>query len=121
MYLAPVVVRRPAKRPLVVQPLPVPPAARNPFLGARAVLVLQDLEVDASFNQDLMMRAFRLTPAQARLAAKMAAGTSLEEAAIELGMALETARSHLKATFNKTETHRQGELVALLNKASAPG
>lgn len=119
--LAPVVVRRAAKRPLVVQPLPVPPASRSPFLGARAILVLKDLETDAAFNQDLIAKVFELTPAQARLAIRLAGGSSVEEAALESGVALETARSHLKAIFNKTETHRQGELVALLNKVSALG
>jgi DNA-binding CsgD family transcriptional regulator len=42
----------------------------------------------------------------------------LETAAIELGVTVETARNHLKAIFNRTGTHRQGELVALLNKLS---
>ena len=99
----------------------VRPASRSPFLGARAILVLKDLETDAAFNQDLIAKVFELTPAQARLAIRLAGGSSVEEAALESGVALETARSHLKAIFNKTETHRQGELVALLNKVSALG
>ncbi len=41
-------------------------------------------------------------------------GTSLEEAANELGIARATARTQLKAVFTKTGVHRQGELVALL-------
>lgn len=119
--IASIVVRRAGRRPLMLQPLPVPPAARSPFLGARAVLVLKDLELDAAYNQDLMAKIFELTPAQARFAVKIATGRSVEEAAAELGVALETARNHLKALFSKTETHRQGELVALLNKGSAFG
>lgn len=50
----------------------------------------------------------------------MATGHSLEEAAAELGVALNTARKHLKVVFGKTETHRQDELVALLNKLQWP-
>ena len=83
--------------------------------------MLKDLETDAAFNQDMIAKVFELTPAQARLAIRLAGGSSVEEAALESGVALETARSHLKAIFNKTETHRQGELVALLNKVSALG
>jgi hypothetical protein len=41
-------------------------------------------------------------------------GTSLEQAAQELNISTETARSQLKAVFAKTDTHRQSELVALL-------
>ena len=113
---SPIVMRRQGQRPLVLQPLPVPPAARNPFFGARAILVLTDLEGTAEFSPSLLVRVFNLTPAQANIAARIAAGRSLEEIAAELGVTLETARHHLKVVFGKTETHRQGELVALLNK-----
>jgi DNA-binding CsgD family transcriptional regulator len=113
---SPIVMRRQGQRPLVLQPLPVPPAARNPFFGARAILVLTDLEGTAEFSPGLLTRVFNLTPAQANIAARIAAGRSLEEIAAELGVTLETARHHLKVVFGKTETHRQGELVALLNK-----
>lgn len=114
--MPPIVMRRPARRPLVLQPLPVPPTARNPFFGARAIIVLTDLEGDAEFSQSLVARIFNLTPAQANIAVRIAAGRSLEEVAAELGVTLETARHHLKVVFGKTDTHRQGELVALLNK-----
>lgn len=111
-----VVVRRPARSPLILQPLPVPPAARSPFLGARVILLIKDLDRDNPLRADWMVKAFGLTPAQTALAIKIAGGSSLEQAAVELGVALETARNHLKAVFSKTDTHRQGELVALLNR-----
>lgn len=116
--LDPVIVRREGKRPLVLKVLPVPPAARSPFLGARAVLVLNDLEGTAAVNPDMFGKVFELTPAQAKLAGKLATGSSMETAAAEMGVTAETARSHLKAIFNRTGTHRQGELVALLNRLS---
>jgi DNA-binding CsgD family transcriptional regulator len=116
--LDPIILRRENKRPLVLKALPVPPAARSPFLGARALLVLNDLEGTAAVNPDMLRKVFELTPAQARLAETLATGSSLETAAIELGVTVETARNHLKAIFNRTGTHRQGELVALLNKLS---
>jgi DNA-binding CsgD family transcriptional regulator len=116
--LDPIIVRRESKRPLVLKALPVPPAARSPFLGARAVLVLNDLEGAATVNPDMLGKVFELTPAQANLAGKLATGSSMETAAAELGVTVETARSHLKSIFNRTGTHRQGELVALLNRLS---
>ena len=55
-----------------------------------------------------------LTRAEARLAALLAKGSSLEEAAATLSVSIGTVRSHLKAIFAKTGTSRQAELVALL-------
>jgi DNA-binding CsgD family transcriptional regulator len=43
---------------------------------------------------------------------------SIETAADNLGVAYETARNMLKSIFQKTDTHRQGELVALLARAA---
>jgi DNA-binding CsgD family transcriptional regulator len=116
--LPPVIVRRAAGRPLVLHPLPVPAAARSPFLGARVVLVVKDMESDVVVEENLLIRLFGLTPAQAKLAVRIASGSSVEEAAAELGVGSETMRKHLKAVFAKTDTHRQGELVALLSKLS---
>lgn len=116
--LPPVIVRRAAGRPLVLHPLPVPAAARSPFLGARAVLVVKDMESDDVVGENLLIRLFGLTPAQAKLAVRIASGSSVEKAAAELGVGSETMRKHLKAVFAKTDTHRQGELVALLGKLS---
>jgi len=65
-----------------------------------------------------LMLIFRLTPAEARLAARLACGESLEEASERLAVSLGTARNQLKAIFTKTETNRQAELVALLWRVS---
>ena len=43
-----------------------------------------------------------------------AASHSLEEVADKRGVSLNTARSHLKHAFAKTETSRQSELVRLI-------
>lgn len=113
---SPIVMRRIDKRPIVIQMQPVPPAARSPFLGARAILLIRDLEGNATFDQNILVTTFELTPAQARLAAILARGDSVEEAAQATGISIATARNHLKAIFQKTGTHRQAELVALLHK-----
>ncbi|MEJ3866062.1 hypothetical protein WGU94_10275, partial [Campylobacter jejuni] len=71
---------------------------------------------NAAFDQALLAATFELTPAQARLAARLARGDSVETAAQEAGVALATARNQLKTIFQKTGTHRQAELVALLHR-----
>jgi DNA-binding CsgD family transcriptional regulator len=116
MTTAPIVVQRAAKWPLVIRILPVPGAARSPFLGARALLLFSDLDLTSGPRPEALSQTFRLSVAEARLASLLATGISLEQAADELGLAHETVRSQLKAVFAKTATHRQGELVALLSR-----
>jgi DNA-binding CsgD family transcriptional regulator len=111
-------VQRSGKRPLVIRFLPVGGAARTPFLGARVLLVLSDLDVPRQPDSSTIARAFSLSPAETRLAALIARGLSPRQAADELGVAHETARAVLKAVFAKTGTHRQSELVALLARLS---
>ncbi|MBS0317587.1 MAG: helix-turn-helix transcriptional regulator [Proteobacteria bacterium] len=64
---------------------------------------------------------YRLTRAEQRLALHLAAGTSLRDAAERCGIGYGTARGYLKLLFQKTGTHRQGELVALLLGREQPG
>jgi DNA-binding CsgD family transcriptional regulator len=116
MTAAPIVVQRAAKRPLVIRILPIPGAARSPFFGARALLVLSDLDSISGPRPEALSQTFRLSLAEARLASLLATGISLKQAADELGLAHETVRNQLKAVFGKTATHRQGELVALLSR-----
>ena len=109
-----IAVRRWGKRPLIVRVLPVDGAARTPFLGARVLLLLSDLDVERPPDSAVIAEAFGLSPAETRLASLIAQGLSPRRAAEELGIAHETARDRLKAVFAKTGTHRQSELVALL-------
>lgn len=116
LCVSPIAVRRRTKPPLVIRFLPVDGAARTPFLGARALLLLTDLGRKPHPRSEILAVTFGLSPAEARLASIIAAGLSTEQAAEELGIARETARNQLKAVFAKTDTHRQSELVALLSR-----
>jgi DNA-binding CsgD family transcriptional regulator/PAS domain-containing protein len=111
---APIIVRRENAPPLVIRVLPVDGAAKTPFVCARALLLLSEVSGPARNEWQVFSRAFGLTPAEARLAALLASGNSLEYAGDALGITRETARSRIKAIFQKTDTHRQGQLVALL-------
>jgi DNA-binding CsgD family transcriptional regulator len=95
---------------LLIRVLPIDDA---PF-GARALLLLTDLQQAPAPDPDLLARAFDLTRAEARLAALVAAGAAPSQAAAALGVGRGTVRSQLKAVFAKTGTHRQSELAALL-------
>lgn len=67
---------------------------------------------------DLLVSLFDLTPAEARVAHKIAAGATVETIAETLGVSRETVRSQLKAALAKVGLTRQAELVGLL--ASIP-
>ena len=116
LTVSPIAVPRREKPPLVIRVLPVDGAARTPFLGARALLLLSDLSWRSRPPSEALAVTFGLSPAEARLASLVATGLSTEQAANELGIARATARNHLKAVFAKTGTHRQGELIALLSR-----
>jgi DNA-binding CsgD family transcriptional regulator len=116
LTFAPIVVRRRDKRPLIIRTTAIDGAARTPFLGARALLVVSDPGCIAEAKSELLARALSLSPSEGRLASLLATGRSLEQAADQLGISYQTARNHLKAVFAKTGTHRQGELVILLSR-----
>lgn len=113
----PFVVRRRNKRPIIIRALHLPVRGLE-----QAIIVLNDLEAAPEIpDSDVLVRLFGLTPAEARFAARIAAGRSLKEAAEELRISIGTARNYVKATFAKTGTKRQAELVALLWRATNTG
>jgi DNA-binding CsgD family transcriptional regulator len=112
----PILVRRRDNVPVILRILPVPGAARGPFLGARALFALTAVEPRPRPPAALLVSTFGLTPAEARLASIIAEGLSPESAAEELRITKATARNQLKAVFAKTATRRQSELVALLSR-----
>ena len=80
-----------------------------------AILVVDapDMRVN---GEQLLCKTYGLTCAEARLAARLAAGATLRNAATSEGITYETARSRLKTIFRKTDTARQAELVLLLSR-----
>jgi DNA-binding CsgD family transcriptional regulator/PAS domain-containing protein len=66
-----------------------------------------------SEGAETMAAVFGLTPAETRLLSRLLAGRTLEEAAAEFGIAISTAKTHLRAIFAKTGVARQADLVRL--------
>lgn len=111
-----IVARRERKKPVLIKALPVHGAASTPFLGARVILALRDLETKRQPPLEILSAAFSLTTAEAKVASMVAAGSSPEEIANELQISRETVRNQIKAIFAKTGTHRQSEFVALISR-----
>jgi len=81
--------------------------------GAAAVVFANDHESRSPRTKALVLR-YGLTPTEASVARRLAAGGGLEQIASELGISINTVRGHLKQIFGKTRTHRQVELVCKL-------
>jgi len=121
-------IRRPVgRRPLtaLVTGLRGNNALRNG--GAVVAVLVNDPEEAPALDAQMLRAWYDLTPAEARLAVLLASGLSLDEIVDRLGIGTNTARTHLKNIFGKTDTRRQGELIRLLlsnptlGPAPAPG
>lgn len=92
-----------------------------PAIGCRlgatepaAILVATDPGHQKADQVASLRRSFRLTPAEAALAIEIFRGEGRQAAAARLGISLSTVRTHLTSIFEKTDTHRQAELVRLI-------
>ncbi len=80
--------------------------------GGRVLVFLSDPEGAFPPSTRVLRALYQLTETEARTVALLAAGESTARIAERLGVSRETAKSHLRAAFLKTDTHRQGELVS---------
>lgn len=78
------------------------------------MILVADPEMQLAPSAATIARLFGLTNAEAALARAMTEGKRLDEAAMEIGITLSSARTYLKRVFSKTGTGRQAELVRLL-------
>jgi DNA-binding CsgD family transcriptional regulator len=103
---------------LIIRPGP-PFGPVSAPLKRTAVIVLRDPALPAMLSVGDLERLFGLSPAEARLATRLADGEGLDEAAVALGVSRNTARSQLQSVFTKTGVNRQGDLVRLLLSSAA--
>jgi DNA-binding CsgD family transcriptional regulator/PAS domain-containing protein len=86
----------------------------NTSIGADCVAVFLSRPGGLQMSPKRLVTLYKITPAEARLAARLAALRTVEEAADDLGVTVSTARSQLKSVFAKTCTRSQSELLMLL-------
>ena len=65
-------------------------------------------------TQDQLRALYGLTPAQAQLAIALWGGTSIRDAAADLSISINTARSHLRAIYEKLGVDNHAEMMAIL-------
>lgn len=101
--------------PLLAAIMPISHTAPTGFFPVATALVLvADPEKRVWLPHEQLRRLYGLTPAEAKVAAGLAAGDSVTAVAERIGVARETVRVHLKHILLKTDTARQGDLVRLL-------
>jgi DNA-binding CsgD family transcriptional regulator len=104
---------------LLVTPLPQKSSLLSLNAAAAAVFIT-DPERRRELPEEVLIRLFRFTRAEAALAIRVVTGMNLKQAADDLAITINTARLHLQRVLNKTGTHRQSDLVRLLLMAT-PG
>lgn len=102
--------------PLIVRAHCVSPSLTDENPGALAIVLVTDPEHSPFPKQSLIQLTLGLSNSEARVALALINGASLVQVAEQIGVSHETARTHLKNVFAKSNTNRQSELVVLLNR-----
>jgi DNA-binding CsgD family transcriptional regulator/PAS domain-containing protein len=114
--------RRPSGRAdlgMIVRPSS-PTGSGQDRVMSHTVAVFLSVETERTeVPAEVIQKLFGLTPAEATLALRLAAGKTLQEAAEDLGISESTARTHLRAIFGKTGNDRQTKLVRAILKSVA--
>ena len=80
----------------------------------RALIAVIDTERQTRPDKAVLQRLYGLTCAEANVALEMLTGQGLPAVADKMFLSVTTVRTHLQRVYDKTDTHRQAELVRLL-------
>jgi DNA-binding CsgD family transcriptional regulator len=83
--------------------------------AAAAVFITQPTDATPR-DVGAVAASFGLTPAEARMLERLAAGATLKEAADALDISANTAKTHIARILSKTGVSRQTDLIALINR-----
>ncbi|WP_088182425.1 helix-turn-helix transcriptional regulator [Sphingobium sp. Z007] len=100
---------------LEFHPLPVRPWAL-PF--APRAIVIARVGAPTDRHVQLLTRTFRLTPAEADIAIRLAAGQARKDIALARGVSVETLKVQLRSIYDKTGCSRESQLVRIVGLIS---
>lgn len=110
-------VPRPSGRPdyvLQISSLSTRTDLRAAGTPGAVIVFLSDPDSDLAVDEAMLRHTYGLTPAESRLAQLLLNGATIGDAAKRLHVSEATAKTQLQHVFQKTQTHRQAELVRLL-------
>ncbi len=87
---------------------------QNEHPPSAAAVFVRDMDSRTAMDDKILAEMFGFTATETRLAAALAGGRSMDEAAAALGIRVTTARAHLRAIFAKAGVSRQAELIRML-------
>ena len=120
-----VAIPRPSmRRALTASIIPLPITAGTWFDERRppaTAVFVSDPEAPAVPAPEELVNLYGLTFAESHLTVRVASGYSLYEAASQLGITSETARTVIKRVFCKTDTRSQAQLVQLALSSGGKG
>lgn len=107
--------RRSDEMPYFLRVFPcIYPSSPERAASVGAIGILQDPMDRVALDRELLASLYDLTPAETRVAELLSQGFSPAAVAADLGITINTVRTHLKRIFEKTGIGRQSELVRLL-------
>lgn len=99
------------------EPEPEPEQEQEQATGgedASVVVLLSAPDQRPPLPRGILASLFGLTPTESRIAMALLEGLRSEEIADQMGVSPTTVAFHLRNLFQKTDTHRQADLIALL-------
>jgi DNA-binding CsgD family transcriptional regulator/PAS domain-containing protein len=106
-------------RRIIVRAAPIQRSGSDVLGFSGVVLMLTDLDRVSQIEASLARDLFGLTARETQIFNGLCRTSSLQSLAASLGISREAVRFHLKSIFQKTNTHRQSELVALVYRLDA--
>jgi DNA-binding CsgD family transcriptional regulator len=88
--------------------------------AATAAIFIQQTGIDIDPAVNIVARLYQLTGAEARVLQAVIDTGGVPDIAAALGVSESTIRTHLKRLFDKTNTHRQVDLVKLVAAHATP-
>lgn len=107
---------RVGRLPLILEVAPLRPGS-GVLGGERLAVLLFIRDPEAPIELARLRDLFGLTRTEAAIAAALARGQSVDDIAMDMGIGIGTARTHLKRILAKTGMHRQAQLVGLLARS----
>ncbi|MCC6129073.1 MAG: hypothetical protein IT186_04030 [Acidobacteria bacterium] len=109
------------RSPLPLEVTAFPLLSETMLLGisASVIVFIHDPDLSRPVPETWLKQRFRLTGGEIRVARMLAAGSTLPEISDQLEISIQTARTHLKRIFAKTDTSRQSDLSRRLLRSLA--
>lgn len=101
--------------PFIATPLKPSDVMRSAWASPLAVVLVGNSEARSVMDAGVLASLFGLTNKECIVAARLAAGETLQEIAEREFLSVHTVRVHIRDILRKTGTHRQSELVRLLH------